>query len=211
MKNLTLLIAVFTLTFVSVNAQSYKETFDTNSLEWTECAYKNDIGTAVIEKGVMTIKSKGAKKALSALVGTQVGEYTTFETHCYAPINVMKPFQIISKVNVKQLAFDRMVGIIFNYKDDGNYYAFAFNDDFVKFIRIVDNELVGAVSQGIKWPNKRKTDMEWVLTSDGETLNFKLDGISLLTVRYMPLSYSGVGFYSFGNQELIVDEIEFIQ
>jgi len=53
--------------------------------------------------------------------------------------------------------------------------------------------------------------MEWVLPYDGSVLRFSIDGESLLTVRYMLLSYSGVGFFSFGSQEVIVDEIEFIQ
>ncbi|WP_059026815.1 hypothetical protein [Gabonibacter massiliensis] len=211
MKKIILSICVF-ITMLSVtNAQSYKETFDSNSLEWTECGYKNEIGTAIIDKGVMTIKSKGVKKGLSLLTGVVVGEYTVFETHCYAPLNVLKPFEIRAKVNVKQLAVDRLVGIVFNYKDNGNYYAFTFNDDFVKFVRYVDGKEVGSVSQGVKWKGKRKTDMEWVLISDGETLTFKVDGISILKIRYMPLSYSGFGFYSFGNQELIVDEVEFKQ
>ena len=211
MKKIILSICVF-ITMLSVtNAQSYKETFDSNSLEWTECGYKNEIGTAIIDKGVMTIKSKGVKKGLSILTGVIVGEYTVFETHCYAPLNVLKPFEVHAKVNVKQLAADRLVGIVFNYKDNGNYYAFTFNDDFVKFVRYVDGKEVGSISQGVKWKGKRKTDMEWILISDGETLTFKVDGISILTIRYMPLNYSGFGFYTFGNQELIVDEVEFKQ
>ena len=201
MKKFILSICVF-ITMLSVtNAQSYKETFDSNSLEWTECGYKNEIGTAIIDKGVMTIKSKGVKKGLSILTGVIVGEYTVFETHCYAPLNVLKPFEVHAKVNVKQLAADRLVGIVFNYKDNGNYYAFTFNDDFVKFVRYVDGKEVGSISQGVKWKGKRKTDMEWILISDGE----------ILTIRYMPLNYSGFGFYTFGNQELIVDEVEFKQ
>ena len=124
---------------------------------------------------------------------------------------MLKPFEVHAKVNVKQLAADRLVGIVFNYKDNGNYYAFTFNDDFVKFVRYVDGKEVGSISQGVKWKGKRKTDMEWILISDGETLTFKVDGISILTIRYMPLNYSGFGFYTFGNQELIVDEVEFKQ
>ena len=142
MKKLILCAVLFSAS-VSANAQGYKETFDSNSLEWTECAYKNGIGTAIIDKGVMTIKSKGEKKGLSAVLsattGTAVkaGENTFFETHCYAPIDMMKPFEIQAKVNIKQLA--------------------------------------------------------------------------ILTIRHMPLQYSGFGFYTFGNQELVVDEVEFRQ
>ena len=58
---------------------------------------------------------------------------------------------------------------------------------------------------------QKKNWHEWILISDGETLTFKVDGISILTIRYMPLNYSGFGFYTFGNQELIVDEVEFKQ
>ena len=216
MKKLILCV-VFLVVSVFVKAQGYKETFDSNSLEWTECAYKNGIGTAIIDKGVMSIKSKGEKKGLSAVLsattGTVVkaGENTFFETHCYAPIDVMKPFIINCKVNIKRLAEDRLVGLVFNYRDGGNFYAFSFNDEFVKFTRYENNEVVGDIMQGIKWKGKRRSDMDWSLISDGQTLTFKVDGAAMLTIRYMPLTYTGFGFYTFGNQELIVDEVEFIQ
>lgn len=216
MKKL-LLCAAFLAAFASVNAQVYKESFDSNSLEWTECAYKNGVGTAIIDKGVMTIKSKGEKKGLSAVLsatsGTSVkaGENTFFETHCYAPIDIMKPFEIQAKVNIKQLADDRLVGLVLNYRDGGNFYAFSFNDKFVKFTRYEDNMVVGDIMQGIKWNGKRRSDMDWTLISDGEILTFKVDGVSIMSIRYMPLAYSGFGFYTFGNQELVVDEVEFKQ
>ena len=216
MRKILLMATMFVVTF-SVNALSYKETFDSNSLEWTECAYKNGVGTAIIDKGVMTVSSKGEKKGLSALVtatsgvATRVGQNTFFETHCYAPIDVMKPFEIQAKVNIKQLADDRLAGLVFNYKDGGNFYCFSFNDEFVKFIRYENNEVVGDIMQGIQWKGKRKTDMLWTLVNDGQTLSFKIDGATILNIRYMPLSYSGFGFYTFGNQDLIVDEVTFIQ
>ena len=209
--------AILTSALSNANAQFFKETFDSNSLEWTECAYKNNIGTAIIDKGVMTITSKGEKKGLSAVLsmatGTNVkaGEATYFETHCYAPLDVAKPFEIECKVNIKQLADDRLVGLVFNYLDGGNFYAFSFNDSFVKFIRYKDNETIGEIMQGIKWSKKRRSDMVWTLVSDGEQLTFKVDGVSILTIRYMPLTYSGFGFYTFGNQALEVDEVEFRQ
>ena len=216
MRKILLMATMFVVTF-SVNAQSYKETFDSNSLEWTECAYKNGVGTAIIDKGVMTVSSKGEKKGLSALVtatsgvATRVGQNTFFETHCYAPIDVMKPFEIQAKVNIKQLADDRLAGLVFNYKEGGNVYCFSFIDGVVKFIRYENNEVVGDIMQGIQWKGKRKTDMLWTLVNDGQTLSFKIDGATILNIRYMPLSYSGFGFYTFGNQDLIVDEVTFIQ
>lgn len=217
MKKFILSVAMLAFATMAANAQSYKETFDSNSLEWTECGYKNGLGTAIIEKGKMTVKSKGELKGLSAVLSATSGvavkarENTFFETHCYAPLDVMKPFEIRTKVNVKQLADDRLVGLVFNYRDGGNFYAFSFNDNFVKFTRYEQDVVVGEILQGIKWQGKRRTDMDWVLISDGQKLTFKVDGVTLMTIRYMPLSYSGFGYYTFGNQELVVDEVEFIQ
>lgn len=216
MKKIVLLFAVV-LSATFANAQSYKETFDANSLEWTECGFKNGLGTAIIDKGTMTITSKGELKGLSAVASglsganTKLRENTFFETHCYAPIDVEKPFTVVAKVNVKKLEDDRLVGFVFNYRDGGNYYAFAFNGSFVKFIRYENNEVVGEVMQGLPDSGKRRADMQWELVSDGNELTFKVDGAVALNIRYMPLQYAGFGFYTFGNQELIVDEVEFIQ
>lgn len=217
MKKFVFCVVCLVASCISANAQGYKETFDTNSLGWTECGYKNAIGTALIDGGVMTVTSKGELKGLAiagAIAGAgyqKVRENTFFETHCYAPLDVEKPFEVTAKVNVKQLAEDRLVGFVFNYRDGGNFYAFSFNDDFVKFTRYVDNRVVGEVMQGIRTSGKRKSDMQWTLVSDGQELVFKVDGVAIMNIRYMPLSYNGFGFYTFGNQELIVDEIEFIQ
>lgn len=217
MKNRNIIIAFFMLGTLSVQAQTFKETFDANSLEWTECAYESNSGTAVIDGGKMTITSKGENKglgvALTLLSGvqTKVGRNTFFETHCYAPLDMQKPFKIRTHVNIEKLASDRMTGLVFNYKDGGNFYCFAFNDEMVCFNRYVDNVVVGQIQQGVKWADKKKVDQEWELISDGQVLTFIVDGMQILKVRYMPLEYSGFGFYTFGKQELAIDDVEFIQ
>ena len=205
-------MAVIT-TITPINAQSYKETFDSNSLEWTECAYKNSIGTAIIDKGVMTVTSKGERVGLAYLTGNaaDIKAATYYETHCYAPIDVMKPFEIHSFVNVKKFADDNLAGVAFNYRDGGNFYCFAFNESFIKFIRYENGEVVGDITQGIKWRKKRNANMKWSLYSDGNTLSFKIDDITIINIRYMPITYDGFGFYTFGAQELTIDEVEFIQ
>lgn len=217
MKKKIIIFAFSMLGALSVQAQTFKETFDANSLEWTECAYESNSGTAVIDGGKMTITSKGENKglgvALTVLSGvqTKVGKNTFFETHCYAPLDVQKPFKIRTHVNIEKLASDRMAGLVFNYKDGGNFYCFAFNDEMVCFNRYVDNVIVGQIQQGVKWADKKKVDQEWELISDGQVLTFIVDGMQILKVRYMPLEYSGFGFYTFGKQELAVDDVEFIQ
>ena len=100
---------------------------------------------------------------------------------------------------------------MFNYKDGGNFYCFNFNDEMVNFTRYVDNHVVGNIMQGIKWPSKKKLNQEWKLICDGEILSFYIDGMEILKVKYMPLDFSGIGFYTFGKQTLVVEEMTFTQ
>jgi hypothetical protein len=199
------------------SAQSFTDTFDANSLGWTECAFESDRGTAVIDKGVLTIKSKGENKAgsaiLSAMSGTavRVGDNTFFETHCYAPLDVKKPFTITSNVKIEKLSDDRLCGFVFNYRDGGNFYCFNFNSEMVNFTRYIDNKVAGNIYQGVKWSDKKKLSQEWKLVSDGDNLSFFVDGLEILKVRYMPLEYAGVGFYTFGKQTLIIEDMKFTQ
>lgn len=211
MKHLFIISAVLFFSATCLNAQTFKETFDGNSLGWTESAGESSNGTAIIDKGLMTIKSKGINKFASIMVGTQVGENTMFETHCYAPLNVKKPFEVVANVKIEKLGTDKNCGFIFNYRDFGNFYAFTFNDEMVNFLRFVDNKMVGMISQGVKWPKTKKMNQTWKLVSDGSTLSFYVDDLEILKVRYMPLDYTGIGFYTYGKQTLCVDDITFTQ
>lgn len=217
MKRILFTVCLIATVTVCSFAQSFVDTFDANSLGWTECAYESSKGSAVIDKGVLTIKSKGENKAAGALltamsgVATKVGENTFFETHCYAPIDPKKPFEVIADVKIDKLANDRVCGFVFNYKDGGNFYCFNFNNEMVNFTRYVDNHVVGNISQGIKWQKKSKLEQVWKLVCDGDVLSFFVDGMEILKVKYMPLDYSGIGFYTFGKQTLVVDQMTFTQ
>ena len=211
MKKVFMAMALAFICSTSVSAQSIKETFDTNSLNWNECASESNAGKSVIDQGVLTITSSGANKFWSAMVGAQVGKYTHFTCFCYAPLNILQPFKVSTNVTIGKLDEDKLVGLIFNYKDNGNFYAFVFNDEEVMFLRYTDNKLVGDIHQSVKWSKKRKAQQNWRLESEGSLLSFYVDEMLIMKVRYMPLDYAGFGFYTFGNQKLIVDDVEFIQ
>ena len=211
MKKSILILATALICLASVNAQSFKETFDSNSLSWNECASESNAGTSVIDKGVLTITSKGVNKFWSAMVGGQVGKYTYFTCFCYAPLNIVQSFKINTNVTIGKLDDDKLVGLIFNYKDNGNFYAFVFNENEVMFLRYKENRLIGDIHQSVKWSKKRKAKQNWRLESDGSVLSFFVDDYPIMKVRYMPLEYAGFGYYTFGDQKLIVDDVEFIQ
>lgn len=217
MKKKVILISLMFATFGMMGAQTFKETFDANSLGWTESAGESNSGTAIIDKGVMTIKSKGDSKfgrVMANMNGQPKGtENTAFETHCYAPLDVQKPFEIIANVKMDNLDLERQAGLIFNYRDFGNYYAFVFNKEAVTFLRFVDNRCVGSITQDIKWgkAQKGKQNQTWKLISDGGELQFFVDNMEIMKVKYMPLDFTGIGFYTIGKQTLVVDDITFTQ
>lgn len=199
------------------NAQSFTETFDANSLGWTESAGESNSGTAIIDKGVMTIKSKGDSKLMrfaANVNGNAKGmQNTAFETHCYAPLDIKKPFEIVANVKMDNLDLERQAGMIFNYRDFGNYYAFVFNKESVSFLRYVDNRCVGSITQDVKWgkAEKGKQEQTWKLISEGGELQFFVNDMEIMKVRYMPLDFTGIGFYTIGKQTLVVDDVTFTQ
>lgn len=217
MKKLIISLCMVFSLHMWICAQSFVDTFDANSLAWTESAYESSKGSAIIDKGVLTIKSKGENKAAGAIltamsgVATKVGENTFFETHCYAPIDPRKPFEVVANVTIDKLANDRVCGFVFNYRDGGNFYCFTFNNEMVNFARYVDNRIIGSISQGVKWPKNSKLEQVWKLVCDGDVLTFFVDDMEILKVKYMPIDYSGIGFYTFGKQTLIVEEMTFTQ
>ncbi len=211
MKKRFFMVLITALTVLTTNAQSIKENFDSNSLNWNETAVTNDAGNAIIDKGVLTITSNGVNKFMSAMLGAQVGDNTYFTCFCYAPLNMQKSFKVKSNVTIGKLDDDRLAGLIFNYKDDGTFYAFVFNETDVRFLRYVDNRLVGQITQCVKWGKTKKMQQEWNLEYDGSTIQFTVNDLPIMKVRYMPLEYAGFGYYTFGKQKLIVDDVEFIQ
>lgn len=206
-QKILFLVVTAVVSCTSVSAQTYTETFSSNSLEWTECGYKNDRGNAIIDKGVLTINSLQNVEYDLKNKSYSI-EKTTFESHCYAPIDVTKSFSIISDVTVKH---KDEIGIVFNFRDFGNYYAFAMTDDYVKFLRYENGVCVGSITQGIRWKKKLKQSQTWELRSNGSVLEFIVNDEPIMKIRYMPLSYNGFGYYTVGKCSLIVDQVVFKQ
>ena len=195
-RNVITLLLVAALAF-SAKANVIVDDFSANLYAWNEGEIGDNIGTIQIINGQLNIQSKHDEVAL--------------KTHCYAPINVERDFRITAHVVIDRLKDDKQVGLIFNYRDDGNFYCFSFNEYAVSFLRFENNKEVGSFHQGIKWKKKKKLEQEWTLVKDADELAFLVDGQEIIRIRYMPLAYCGVGFYTIIKQKLTVNKIEFEQ
>lgn len=182
---------------VGARANVIVDDFTANIYAWNEGEIDGDIGAIAIINGQLDIRSKHDEVAL--------------KTHCYAPINVEKDFRVTAHVYIDRLKNDKQVGLLFNYRDDGNFYCFSFNEYAVSFRRYENNVEVGSYHQGIKWKKKKKLEQEWTLIKEADELAFLVDGQEIIRIRYMPLAYCGIGFYTISKQKLLVDSIEYEQ
>ncbi len=120
MKNANVIILLLMATLAMMaNANVIVDDFSANIYGWNEGEIDGDIGSIAIINGQLDIKSKHEEVAL--------------KTHCYAPINVEKDFKVTAHVLIDKLKDEKQVGFIFNYRDDGNFYCFSFNEYAVSF------------------------------------------------------------------------------
>ena len=197
MKKYLVIVLLMVACAFCANAIVVTDDFSANIYAWNEGVIDGDIGEIAIMNGHLEIKSKHDEVAL--------------KTHCYAPINVERDFKITAHVAINKLKDDKQVGLIFNYRDDGNFYCFSFNEYAVSFRRFENNQEVGSYHQGIKWKKKKNIEQEWTLVKEADELAFSVDGQEIIRIRYMPLAYCGVGFYTIGKQGLAVTKMEYIQ
>lgn len=197
MKKYLVIVLLIAACAFCANAIVVTDDFSANIYAWNEGVIDGDIGEIAIMNGHLEIKSKHDEVAL--------------KTHCYAPINVERDFKITAHVAINKLKDDKQVGLIFNYRDDGNFYCFSFNEYAVSFRRFENNQEVGSYHQGIKWKKKKNIEQEWTLVKEADELAFSVDGQEIIRIRYMPLAYCGVGFYTIGKQGLAVTKMEYIQ
>ena len=109
MKKICFLICIFTS--VLVNAQEkiiIKETFENNRFQWREFYEKDQSGG--IENEYFVLKNKNKKNP--ALSRSEL------------PITIEENFKITFKFLVPKVSSDYYFGIIFNYKNNGNYDSF---------------------------------------------------------------------------------------
>ena len=193
-------------------AQRVVETFDGNSLNWSECVFDNEENIKyIVSDGYLTVHSERNTDFNWATGNSTVSLSTAIST-CYAPIDMEKPFKI--KTHLVYDDEDYPFAVLFNLKDDGTYYCLEFIEATKKvyFARYEDNKYVGGWTQGFPYPKLKKGEqLEIVITSDCQTLSCEVQGIPIFDLRYVSFQYQGFGFMTHGNQEIKVDDVEFIQ
>ncbi|MCD8289021.1 MAG: hypothetical protein LUC49_04600 [Prevotella sp.] len=200
------LFAAALMVSVAANAQIIDE-FDTNQYGWTECSGHD--GDAMILDGKMHIVGKKTGTSLfSALTGVSTGEPSFIETHCYAPIDVTKDFEISCDASIKNALYGGRFGLILDYYDEGNFIVFIVSSEGqATFLRYKEYRLVGRIKNNIKLKYQKETDVKLAVKNTYNKLQFYVNDMEALECRYVNLTSSGIGFFVYSRETVDFDNL----
>lgn len=203
-----ILLVILALVAVNLNAQ-VKDSFESNKFGWTETSAKD--GEAVIKDGKMHIVGKkGNNAAMNLLFGIRT-EPSFIETHCFPGYDITKDFEIKCEASVKKITGENVLGIMLDYIDNGNFIAFLVEEDRASLVRFKEGKCIGSIDNDLKIKDKKKATLDLSVKSTFNKLEFFVNGMSAVVVRYITLSSTGLGFYVLGQHTVDFDNLEIIQ
>lgn len=181
-----------------------KETFDTNSWQWTE--YSADLGKAYIIDGVMRLESKSDKD------NTTIDEMVAnVATHSYLPMDPTQGFDIKCVAIVEKFEGKKQFGIILDYIDDMNCLVFMIKGDCAWLYKVEKGNVVGQIKNQFKFQKgKKTTNLDIEVIYKGEELEFRVNDVQALLCKYVPITSNGFGFFAYGKCKVDFDDVEII-
>lgn len=199
-KIVTLLLLTLSFT-VSVYSQ-VKETFDSNSWQWTE--YSADLGKAYIIDGVMRLESKSDNNNTSL-----VDMVANVATHSFMPMDPVKGFTIKCTATVEKFEGKKQFGIILDYVDDMNCLIFMIKGDCAWLYKLKEGKVVGQQKNQFKLQKgKKMTNLDIEVIYMGGELEFRVNDVQALLCKYVPISSNGFGFFAYGKCKVDFDDVE---
>lgn len=196
---LTLTIAIATSAYSQV-----KETFDSNSWQWTE--YSADLGKAYIIEGVMRLESKSdnTNTTLADMVANVA-------THSFMPMDPAKGFDIKCVATVEKFEGKKQFGIILDYVDDMNCLVFMIKGDCAWLYKMKEGKIVGQQKNQFKLQKGKKlTNLDIEVIYMGGELEFRVNDVQALLCKYVPITSNGFGFFAFGKCKVDFDDVEIL-
>ncbi len=204
MKNKILLLVLFMATATSAAFAQVKETFDSNSWQWTE--YSADLGKAYIIDGVMRLESKSdnGNITLADMVGSVA-------THSFLPMDPAKGFNLSCTAILEKFEGKKMFGIILDYIDDMNCIVFMIKGDCAWLYKMKEGKIIGQQKNQFKLQKgKKSTSLDIQVTYMGGELEFRVNDVQALLCKYVPITSNGFGFFAFGKCKVDFDDVEIL-
>lgn len=200
-------LVVIVLFVVSMTTDVFgqmKETFDSNSWQWTE--YSTNLGKAYIIDGVMRLESKSADD--DATLSDMVANVAT---HAFLPVDPEKGFDIKCAATVEKFEGKKQFGVILDYLDDMNCLVFMIKGDCAWLYKMKEGKIIGQQKNQFKLIRGKKTtriDLEIIYI--GGELEFRVNDVQALMCKYVPISSNGFGFFAYGKCKVDFDDVEIV-
>lgn len=202
MKKL-LIISAFALGMMTTAQAQVKESFDSNSWQWTE--YSANMGRAYIIDGVMRLESKSDNyndTSLADMVGSVA-------THCFLPMDPAQGFDLKCTAQLEKFEGKKTFGIILDYIDDMNCLVFMIKGDCAWLYKMKEGKIVGQQKNQFKLQKgKKNTNLDIEVIYQGGELEFRVNDVQALLCKYVPISSNGFGFFAFGKCKVDFDDVE---
>ena len=202
-KKILLFVALATAAVTAAFGQ-VKETFDSNSWQWTE--YSTQLGRAYIIPGVMRLESKSDKDetTLDEMVGSVA-------THAFLPMDPAKGFDLKCTATLEKFEGKKMFGIILDYIDDMNCIVFMIKGDCAWLYKMKEGKIVGQQKNQFKLQKgKKNTALDIQVVYMGGELEFRVNDVQALMCKYIPITSNGFGFFAFGKCKVDFDDVEIL-
>ncbi len=199
-----IILIVLAVTMTTNAFSQLKETFDSNSWQWTE--YSAELGKAYIIEGVMRLESKSdnSDTSLAEMVANVA-------THAFLPMDPTKGFNIKCTASVEKFEGKKQFGIILDYLDDMNCIVFMIKGDCAWLYKMKEGKIVGQQRNQFKLQKgKKKTALDIEVIYMGGELEFRVNDVQALLCKYVPITSNGFGFFAFGKCKVDFDDVEII-
>lgn len=178
------------------------ETFDNNSWGWTE--QMTNFGKVYIVEGVLRFETNTPTDIEFAKVAE------TLSSHAYLPMDPKDGFTITCNAIVDKIADDKYFGIILDYIDDMNCMFFIMRQNWAYLYRIKEGRITNQWKNQFHLPKQKKARLDIKITYSGGDMEFRVDDIMALKVRYAPIESNGFGFFAFGKTKVDFDNVEIL-
>lgn len=204
MKKRLFLLFVVAFTTANVALCQLKETFDSNSWQWTE--YSASLGKAYIVEGVMRLESESASN--NTTLAEMIADVAT---HAFLPMDPAKGFNIKCEALVGKLEGKKQFGVILDYIDDMNALVFMIQEDCAYLYKMKEGKIVGKQRNQFKLQKgKKKTAVDIQIRYAGGELEFRVNDVQALLCKYVPISSNGFGFFAYGKCKVDFDNVEIV-
>lgn len=198
--NKIFLTIIFIIAVIANVSAQLKETFDSNSWQWTEQSSK--LGKVYIVDGVLRFETD----TNTDIEPSKVAEHVS--SHAYLPLDPADGFTITCEALVDKVKDDKYFGVILDYLDDMNFMCFTMTQNWAYLYKVSEGNIVRKWAGQLHLPKQKKASIEIKIIYKGADLEIRVDDTQAIHAKYAPIESNGFGFFAFGKTKVDFDNVE---